>query len=106
LLKFGFKDGGTWVIKNATMFIFKEFIFKSTHFDFTINIAFEENIKNWNDYDNVLILDEDFGQPYFPFYHHFNDNAIYNFPTLEFCVEKYNEYMSSLPFLIEVQANG
>lgn len=102
LIKYGCKQGGTWVTENAILFTRKWDKFKPTHFEFTIYVTFNKDVQDWNDYDNVLILDEDFCQPYEPFYLHYNEE-VENFPTLEYLVEKYNEYMSSLPFLVETE---
>lgn len=70
-------------------------------FNFSVDIGFTDDINNWNDCDNVIVLDEDFLQPYTPFYANF-ENDITNFPCLEKTVETYNDYMDSLDFLEEV----
>lgn len=78
---------------------------KSTYFfDLDIGFTSKEYIdnENWNDFDNVIILDEEFDQPYTPFYHHFGEE-VDEFPVLENLIEQYNEYMKSLPFLEEAK---
>lgn len=102
LLKSGFREGGTWVKKDSELFFARCFEYKKTHFEFSINIAFSSNIGDWNDFDNVLILDEDFCQPYTPFYGDNYGKEINNFSTLEYVIQKYNEFMSGLSFLMEV----
>ena len=69
-------------------------------FGIGIDIAFSEDVP-WNDFDFVLVLDEEALQPYFPFYEALQGNA----PTFEYLqkfIEAYNGYMSSLPFLEEI----
>ena len=97
----GGREGGTWINKESKFFISKCFEYKPTQFEFSIGIAFKEDLSDWNDFDNVLVLDEDFCQPYTPFYGDNFVKDITNFPTLENCIEQYNRFMDSLPFLIE-----
>lgn len=82
--------------KESKLFLSKCFYYKPYEFEFSIGIAFKDNIHDWNDFDNILVLDEDFGQSYTPFYGDMFGKDVYNFPTLEFVIEKYNEYMNSL----------
>lgn len=76
-----------------------------TNSEFDIDIAFTENIQDWNDFDNVLVLDSDFGQPYYPFYDYMSGKMKVNeIPkVLPLLVAEYNKYMDSLEFLEEVQ---
>ena len=104
LIENGCKEGGSWICrdKKITLFINKTFYLKKSDFEFDIAVGFTDDITDWDDFNNVTIIDEDFGQPYTPFY---GDNwgaEITKFPALEYCIEKYNEFMSSLPFLEEV----
>lgn len=99
----GGRDGGTWVNKKSKMFLSKHCEYKPTHFEFSIDIAFNDDLTDWNDWDYVLVLDEDFCQPYTPFYGDNFGAEISNFPTLEYCVEKYNEFMDSLPFMVGIK---
>lgn len=114
LLANGFEeDGGTWITKNAKLFKGKTFEFHACNGkgdvrscgEFYIGIAFTDDIEKWSDIDNVTILDEDFGQPHIPFYHHF-DKEVKGFYVLEDVIQQYNDYMASLPFLMEVDADG
>lgn len=63
-------------------------------------VTFPEDLFDWNDFDFVLVIDEEFGQPYTPFYSYLS-GEIRSFPVLRKVIEKYNEFMSSLPFLEE-----
>lgn len=69
--------------------------------EFDIDIAFTENLQQWNDFDNVLVLDSDFCQPYYPFYDYMNGKiGIKTSPkVLPLLVSEYNKYMDSLEFL-------
>lgn len=69
--------------------------------EIAVTVTFPADLYDWNDFDFVIVLDEDFGQPYTPFYHYMN-GEINLFPFLEKVIRKYNEFMSSLPFLEEI----
>lgn len=73
--------------------------------EFDIDIAFTNNIQNWNDFDNIIILDSDWCQPYQPFYNYLNGKiGIKTAPKiLPLLVSAYNEYMDSLEFLEEIK---
>ena len=120
LISLGFHEGGTWVHKNAELVLSKyihitnevEYTTKKGKrkkrkylSEFNIGIAFTDNINDWNDFDNVLVLDEDWCQPYYPFYHlrsdKLKDNEIPK--VLPLLVAEYNEYMDSLEFLEEIK---
>ena len=96
------RSGGSWIDKNSKLYISKFFELPEYDFEFSIDICFKEDISDWNDFDNVLVLDEDFGQPYTPFYGKNYKKEISNHPCLEYCIEKYNEFMDSFDFLCEV----
>ena len=70
--------------------------------DITINIVFPKNLSEWNDFDYILVLDEEFCQPYTPFYAFMDDPKRGSFPYLGEVVKAYNEFMASLPYLEEV----
>lgn len=74
-----------------------------SHFD--IDIAFKKNVDDWNDYDNILVLDGDFCQPYYPFYEYMIGNMKKSeIPkVLPLLVAEYNKYMDSLEFLEEAK---
>jgi len=69
-----------------------------------VNIAFPEDLSEWNDFEYVLVLDNDFGQPYLPFYSYLN-REINCFKFLAGVVEEYNSLMESLPYMEEVKEN-
>ena len=74
--------------------------FVSLGHDITLNIGFPEDLTKCNDFDYILVLDEEFGQPDGPFYHYMN-NEIEPFPGLLEVVHAYNEEMSKLEYLEE-----
>lgn len=74
--------------------------FKSLGYGITLDIGFPEDLSKWDDFDYVLVLDEDFGQPYGPFYHYMG-NKISAFPALLEIVNAYNREMSKLEYLEE-----
>jgi hypothetical protein len=97
LIALGFKSGGTWVKKDAELFLCKFFNW------YSVNIAFSGDINNWNDFDNVLVLDEECGQPYFPFYDDkYYDKEVTRFKALEDVIQNYNEFIGSLGIFEEV----
>ena len=102
LIEAGAKRGGIWINKESVFYIAKFFRHPKYNFEFSINICFKEDISDWNDFDNVLVLDEDFIQTYTPFYGKNYKKEISNHPCLEYCIEKYNEFMDSFDFLCEV----
>lgn len=97
----GGRDGGSFIMKDTKFYIMKSFYYRASDFEFSVGVAFKKDVSDWNDYDNVLVIDEDFCQPYAPFYGENFGKDITDFPTLEYCIEKYNEVMDSLPFLEE-----
>lgn len=101
LIALGFKSGGTWIKKDAELFLSKYCHYKKLDFEYTIDIAFSSDINDWNDFDNVLVMDDDFGQPYTPFYYDNYGKDITDFPALEHVISSYNEFMSSLWILEE-----
>lgn len=90
----------SFIRDNCTMYIHKNIYIKKYQFEFSINIGFKDDITDWNDFDNVLLIDEDFCQPYTPFYENW-DKKVSDFPVLEECIRSYNNFMDSLPFFVE-----
>ena len=99
LIKAGARRGGIWINEESVFYITKCFRLPKYDFEFSISIYFKDDIGDWNDFDNVLVLDEDFLQPYTPFYGKNYKKEISNHPCLEYCIEKYNEFMDSIDFL-------
>lgn len=76
--------------------------FKMLVDEIELNVTFPANCADWDDFDFVLVIDDDFGQPYYPFYQYLNGKRK-SFPFLDRVVHAYNEFMSSLPYLEEVK---
>lgn len=89
-------DGG-WIKGGANGYIGKTFINKLTDEEFNICIAFDRDMSEWNDFDNVLITDA-WGFQYSPFYDYWDEEVEDN-AALQYVIETYNDYMDSLPFL-------
>lgn len=102
----GVRDNFFGIIKeDCDLLVSRDFEMPEHDFEFSVGIAFNsKNPEDWNDLDNVEVLDEDFLQPYSPFYAgQYYKRNVENFPCLEYCVEKYNEFMDSVPVLEPVQ---
>lgn len=95
LIDVGFKSGGSWIIDDAVLF--KTYDICN---NISISIAFTENILDFNDFDNILVIDEDFGQPYTPFYGDNYGKDIKN-KFIQKIIIGYNKFLDSLPFLIK-----
>ena len=101
LVELGARPGGTWFNQDSDLYISITREFPNSCGDFSIYIGFpdfEESLAEWDDFNYVLVLDDDFGQP---FYGENYKKDIQDFPCLEFVIEKYNEFMDSFDFLCE-----
>ena len=71
--------------------------------EISVNICFPKNLSTWDSYDHVIVLDEDFGQPYTPFYDLEEKAEKYpNKPINRYALNvagNYNKFMNSLSFL-------
>ena len=103
LMKLSAREGGSWINKESKLFISKCFYYKDC--EFSIDIAFKDNIYDWDDSNNIIILDEDCCQPYRPFYGENFGADIKNFPCLEFVIKTYNEFMDSIGIFDIVKEN-
>ena len=111
LLKNGCTEGGSWISKDTEYCIHKSASakirtkksFRYIPDSFDIWVGFPSDLSKWNDFDHVLVLDEDFCQPYTAFYHENYDKDINDSPCLEHVIEQYNDFLSSLPFLEELK---
>lgn len=92
-------EGGSWITDDAAFFISHGF--GRGDDEVSVEIAFPEDLSNWNDADYVLVLDEDFCQPYIPFYDTMEDEDV-SFPFLDEIVSAYNELMEDLDIFQEV----
>ena len=95
--KYNFGTGGSWIFKNADYY----FIIPLCD-DISLDIAFPNDLNNWDDYDYVLVLDEMFGQPYTPFYYKLKNPKEVPGNFLQTIINKYNEKMNELPFLARI----
>ena len=95
LLSRGFNKGGSWIYDGCEIYRFIPL-----NDSIELNIGFDGS-KEWNDIDNILVLDDDFGQPYTPFYRYY-DEDINDYEFLENVVKRYNEVMDNLDFLERV----
>ena len=104
LQKYNVRSGGSWIISDAHKFIDRIFTIgsKRDSCELSLNIAFKKNIYDWNDFDNILVLDERFCQPYTPFYQ-FLDGEIDSFPFLDKVIQKYNEIMNSIDLFEKIE---
>ena len=93
------REGGSWIHPDSMYFVSKAYADKNS--EISISIAFPENLSDWNDFDYVSVLDEDFGQPYTPFYQRWNGESV-DFPFLDKIVTEYNRFMCSIPILKEI----
>lgn len=104
IIKAGAEEGGTWIHKESKMYLHKFYCIRRISFEFTIYVALLDDLTKWNDFDNVLVLDDDFGQPYTPFYNDWDKGECDDsFAACYEVVKAYNEFLSSLPFLEEIK---
>ena len=104
LIKLGARPGGAWINQDSDLYLSIIREFPDSCGDFIICIGFpdfEKGLVEWDDFNFVLVLDDDFGQPYTPFYGKNYKKDIQNFPCLEFVIEAYNEFMDGFDFLCE-----
>ena len=94
----GFRPGGSWMHENAFMFAERRFAHK-----LSVSICFLPDLDVWDDFNNILVLDEEFGQPYTPFYSENYKKDIKYFPVLESCIRQYNDFLDSFDFLEEIK---
>ena len=87
----------TWINKDAI---------KCVHYnladDVTLNIGFPEDLSEWDDFSYILVLDENFCQPYTPFYVAWCGEVKNLFRFLDLIIHNYNKKMRELPWLEEI----
>ena len=86
--------GGKWISKVAEYCLFIVLID-----DIVMDFAFPKDLEKWDDFKHVLVMHDNIGQPYGPFYSYLENPREEPFPFLKTIIEKYNEIMDSLPFL-------
>ena len=92
--KLVFNNGGKWISKDAEYCLF---IVLNNRID--VDIAFPKDLEKWDDYEHVLVMNDDIGQPYGPFYDYLKKTAEEPDPYLQMIIAKYNEIMDGLPFI-------
>ena len=95
ILSNGFNPGYTFVNKNA--YLCKHKLFHYKDLEFTIYVSFPKDLTQFDDFDYVLVLDEDFAQPYTPFYNSFGKDVKHEYVAA--VIEAYNNFMNSIPVL-------
>lgn len=91
------QDGGNYVEPSA-----KKMLWKELYKNIDVNIAFPEDLSTWDDFNFILVIDDDFGQPYTPFYNHLIDPHRVPFSFVEDVINNYNQFMSELGIFEEV----
>ena len=91
LSKYRLRNGGSYIMADATTFLSEKLI---------KDMCFPKNLHKWNDFDYILVLDEEFGQPYTPFYKFIDGETPGNIsPFLRRVIVNYNRVMDSFDFL-------
>ena len=88
---------GTYISKDS-----KFSTYKTLEKNIDVCIAFPEDLSKWDSFDHVLVLDDDFGQPYEPFYAADEDENR-RFPFVFNIIGQYNKFMNSLSFLERIK---
>jgi len=91
----------TWIHPKATRFL--SYTLRINCSDIDVDIGFPENLQEWNDFDFVVVIDEEFEQPYGPFYSKLDNPNWEGNDFLNELVAEYNNLLSSLPFLEEIK---
>lgn len=99
----GFLPGGAWIHAEAFMFATRCFDLPKTNCELSVSICFKTDLADWDDWNNVLVLDEDWGQPYTSFCLENYKKDITDFPFLEYCIQQYNDFLDSFDFLEEIK---
>lgn len=89
-------NGGKWISEDSCHF-FSHWLVG----EIELYVGLPEDLSTWDDYKHILVLDEDFGQPYTPFYGLLENPKEKSFKFLRQVVSKYNKFMDSLEFLEE-----
>lgn len=89
-----FGKGGSWINDRTQHFI----SCKCGDEDISLNIGFPEDLSSWDDYEDILIMDEEAGQPYYPFYDA-DDKPDKRFHFVLNIIGNYNRIMDSFEFL-------
>lgn len=98
--KFSVRDGGAFVEESCKYMI--EYIIPGTEGSVCVYIGLPDDMTLWDDYYYVSVIDDDFGQMFTPFYSQLEHPERKAGSFLKNVVDKYNAWMSSLPFLEEI----
>jgi hypothetical protein len=64
-------------------------------YEFSFDVAIDlDDLKSWNDFDNLEVIDDDFGQPYYAFFR--AQDSGHSFPFLDMIIKKYENQMNKL----------
>jgi len=91
-----FREGGSWINKDCKLF--KTICLLDS---IELNIGFN-TVEDWDDFEYVEVLDDDFCQPYTPFYGDNYGKEICNFKFLQKVVKRYNEEMDKIKFIEKI----
>ena len=92
--KFG--KGGWWIAEHANYYLMIDL-----YENVSVNIAFSMDLENWDDFDNVLVLEDT--HPYSKFYYQLRHPEKEPSLYLKIVIKKYDEIMDSLPFLENIR---
>ena len=68
-----------------------------------IDIRFPNDLSTWDDFEFIIVIDEDSGQPYTPFYAKLDSPNWEGDEFLNAFIRQYNNLLSDLPFLEEIK---
>ena len=88
-----YMTGGTWICDGVTYYIHNSV--DAIDGGIEIEIGFPKDIRSWNDDDFVFVLDDEFCQPFTPFYKKLADDSL-SYPFLDSFVKEYNKLMDGI----------
>lgn len=91
----------SWIHPRAIRFIGYRLNINGLEID--VDIGFPENLTEWNDFEYIIVMDDDFCQPYGPFYTKLDNPDWNGNDFLNVLVEEYNNLLTNLPFLEEIK---
>ena len=92
-----FRMGGGCLHNNAVLSLCR-----SLTENVSVHIDFPPDLRDWNDFDYVLVQDEVWGQPYSPFYgENFGKDIPGDCRPLYPILQRYNQIMGSFDFFEE-----
>ena len=95
LEKFPLKQGGRFIAADVSVFLYN-----AIGKDISLNIGFPKDLSKWNDFDYITVIDDEFGQPFLPFYKYLDGTDANNVsPFLRRVIANYNKTMDSYEFL-------